>query len=105
MCPNCDIFAQRLRFSSSADYVAFVRRLINEVSKGNLVLVYGDCALEDLADAPPWPAGDTILHEVQCTTCGQFFQLCVNVWNGRNSWEPQSPEEWARESTYYIKLK
>jgi hypothetical protein len=103
MCPNCDAFAERLTFWTPADYVAFVRRLIPQVSTGNLFLIYGDCALDELKDAPPWPTGDRILHELQCAQCGQFFQLHVNVWNGRNGWGPQSAEEWADEKHYYIK--
>ena len=103
MCPNCDVFSEHLTFRTPADYVLFVRRLVVEASEGRLSLVYGDCALEELTDSPPWPTGDVILHELQCTSCGLFFQLCANVWNGRNSWGPQSPEEWARERAYYIK--
>ena len=96
MCPRCEAFAERQRFDTPTDYVAFVRTLIGETSKGCLALIYGNCALDDLKDAPPWPTGDIIYHEFKCTTCGQYFALTVNVWNGRNSWEAQSPEEWAR---------
>jgi hypothetical protein len=103
MCPNFDAYAEQLTFKTPAGYAAFVRRLVTETSDGNLILVYGNCALEELKDAPPWPSGDGILHELQCAKCGQFFQLCINVWNGWNWWEPQSPEQWADERRYYIK--
>lgn len=97
MCPNCDAFTERLTFNTPEDYVSFVRLLVAETSEGRLSLVFGDCALEKLTNSPPWPmgVGDAILHELQCTKCGQFFQLCVNIWNGRNWWKPQSAEEWA----------
>jgi hypothetical protein len=39
--------------------------LIGETSKGCLALIYGNCALDDLKDAPPWPTGDIIYHEFQ----------------------------------------
>jgi hypothetical protein len=97
MCPKCEAFAERLTFRTPADYIAFAGRLIGEMRNGRFTLVYGDCALEALLNAPPWPTGDGILHEVQCSQCGQFFQLFVNVWNGRNLWEPQTAEEWAKE--------
>jgi hypothetical protein len=103
MCLECDSFAERRTFETPADYVAFVWRLVTETNNGKMVLVYGDCALEELKDAPPWPIGDGILHEFQCTACGQLFQLSVNVWNGRNWWEPQSSQQWAEERTRYIK--
>ena len=103
MCLQCEPFAERLNFRAPADYVAFVRRLIAQVSAGHMVVIYGDCALGDLADAPPWPTGDVIVHELQCTQCSQFFHLSVNVSNGRNEWSPQSAEEWANLSSYYIK--
>jgi hypothetical protein len=105
MCPSCDAFAEQRTFKAPADYVAFVRRLITETSSGSLALVYGDCALEELKNAPPWPEGDEddFLHELQCAKCGQLFQLSANVYNGRNLWEPQSPEQWADQRRHYIK--
>ena len=97
MCPNCEAFAERLSFQTPEEYIAFARGILEGTGNGRFVLVYGDCTLEALTDAPPWPTGDGILHEIQCCQCGQFFQLYVNTWNGRNWWEPQSPEEWAKE--------
>jgi len=103
MCPQCKPFAEQLHFRAPADYVAFVRRLIAEVDAARMVVVFDNCALADLANAPPWPTGDVIVHELQCTECGQFFHLSANVWNGRNEWGPQSAEEWADQSRYYTK--
>ena len=79
MCPRCETFAERQRFDTPTDYVAFVRTLIDQTSNGCLALIYGNCALDDLKDAPPWPTGDIIYHEFQCATCGQYFALTVNV--------------------------
>lgn len=103
MCPTCDPFSEPRTFRAPADYVAFARRLTAETSSGKLVLVYGNCALEELDDDSPWPTGDLIIHQLQCVKCGQFFCLHANVWNGRNGWEPQSAEEWADQKHFYIK--
>src|SRR6185312_13426186 len=101
MCSNCQAFSEQLTFRAPADYIAFAQLLISQVNEGRLILIYGDCALEDLKESSPWPAGDVIVHELQCSYCGQFFQLHVNVWNGRNGWGPQSTEEWEDQKHYY----
>jgi len=103
MCADCDELSEPLTFRTPTDYVSFVRQLVTKTSAGKLLLIYGDCALEELNDSPPWPTGDVIRHELQCARCKQLFKLSVNVWNGRNSWGPQNAEDWARESVYYIK--
>jgi hypothetical protein len=92
MCPKCDGFTERLTFATPDEYRAFVRQLIELVNKHNLSLKRADCRLEDLLTAP-WPTGDTILHNFQCAGCGRRFELCVNVWNGRNWWRPERRPE------------
>ena len=73
MCLQCEPFAERLNFRAPADYVAFVRRLIAQVSAGHMVVIYGDCALGDLADAPPWPTGDSSCMSFNARSAASFF--------------------------------
>ena len=86
-CPECDGFVEKRTFRSPADYKDFVRKLIQAVHEGKLLLVRADCPLEDMLN-PEWPMGDVASHDLQCAGCRVLFELCVNVWNGRNWWEP-----------------
>ena len=90
MCPKCNGFTERLTFSTPAEYVAFVRQLVEAVNDDRFLVKRAACPLEALLSAPPWPTGDSIGHDLVCAGCGRGFQLYVNVWNGRNWWEPQS---------------
>jgi hypothetical protein len=64
MCPQCQSFAEKLHFRAPTDYVAFVRRLVAEVRAEHMIVINGDCKLDDLVDAPPWPTGDSIAHKI-----------------------------------------
>jgi hypothetical protein len=94
ICPTCAEFAERLTFASPENYRDFVRRLIDAVNQGKLLLKRADFPLEEMLTGP-WPGGDVISHDLQCAGCGRGFELCVNVWNGRNWWEP---ERWSEKS-------
>lgn len=87
-CRQCFEFSERLTFKTPNDYQNFVRQLITAVDERRLHVVRADFPLEKML-APQWPGGDVIAHVLQCWGCGRSFELCVNVWNGRNSWEPQ----------------
>ena len=88
LCSKCAGFTERLTFATPEEYREFVRQLIALVSQSRFSLLRGDCRSEDLL-TPPWPTGDTITHDFQCVGCGRGFQLCANVWNGRNWWKPE----------------
>jgi hypothetical protein len=95
MCRKCTGFTERLTFASPDEYRDFVRQLIEVVNQGRLFLTRADFPLQEML-TPPWPGGDVISHDLQCAGCGRGFQLCVNVWNGRNWWEP---EPWPEKPT------
>lgn len=88
-CRQCFEFSERLTFATPNDYQNFVRQLITAVDGRQFHVVRADFPLERML-APQWPGGDVIVHVLQCLGCGRSFELCVNVWNGRNWWEPQS---------------
>jgi hypothetical protein len=90
-CRQCFEFSDRLTFASPNDYQSFVRQLITAVDERRFHVVRADFPLERML-APQWPGGDVIVHVLQCWGCGRGFELNVNVWNGRNWWEPKSTE-------------
>ncbi len=92
-CPTCAGFTERFTFSSPEKYRDFIRQLIDAVKQGKLLLQHADHPLDEML-TDPWPGGDIISHDFQCMRCGRGFELFVNVWNGRNGWEPavEAPE-------------
>jgi hypothetical protein len=93
-CLKCEGFTDSRTFASPDAYRDFVQELIDLIDKKRLSLVRADFPLQEMV-VPPWPGGDTIAHELQCRGCGRIFELCVNVWNGRNWWESK---EWPQEA-------
>jgi hypothetical protein len=89
-CRQCFEFSERLTFATPDDYQNFVRQLITAVGERRLRLVRADVALEEML-APTWP-GDSITHILQCWGCERSFELYVDTWHGRSSWELESSE-------------
>ena len=90
-CRQCSEFSERLTFATPNDYQNFVRQLITAVDERRLHVVRADFPLEEMLGSH-WPGGDDIRHVLQCWGCERRFGLYVNVWNGRNWWEPKSTE-------------
>jgi hypothetical protein len=91
-CPKCVGFTERLTFKTPAEYVEFVSQLVVAVNAHRFSVKRADCPLEALLLSPPWPEGqgDGVAHDLVCDGCSREFHLYVNIWNGRNWWEPQS---------------
>ncbi|MGC1869648.1 MAG: hypothetical protein WA700_01710 [Acidobacteriaceae bacterium] len=88
VCETCDELMDRRTFDAPEDYRTFIRLLIEKIREGKLVLMRGDCALEDMLGTS-WPGNaDSFSHDLRCTGCNRVFHLYANVWNGRNWWEP-----------------
>lgn len=87
-CATCDGWMERRVFDAPEDYRAFVRLLIENIHQGKLVMMRADCPLENML-GPSWPGNeDTFTHDLRYARCNRVFHLYVNVWNGRNWWEP-----------------
>ena len=88
VCETCDGLMERRTFETPEDYRNFVRLLIENIQQGKLVMTQGDCPLEEML-GPSWPGNDdSFAHDLRCTVCNRGFHMYVNVWNGRNWWEP-----------------
>jgi hypothetical protein len=87
-CSKCDGFTARRTFADPPEYRDFVRQLIAIVNQGKFSLLRADCPLQEMLK-DPWARGDVVVHDLQCAGCGREFQLCVNVWNGRDWWQPE----------------
>ena len=77
-------------FDKPREYLEFARQLIGLVRAGAFTLCESSCTLEDLF-SPEWP-GDLVEHNLECNTCGRFFQLFADTYRGHAGWGISGPQ-------------
>ena len=84
LCRKCDGFSERFNIPNLREYQNIVRKLIDTVNQGNLLLVRASCPLLDMlqTDIP----GDVVSHDFQCGACARMFHLTADTYHGHASW-------------------
>jgi hypothetical protein len=80
-CRKGMLFRQPHSDRRSRKYGAFELRAFQPgyyCESGKLLLKRADFPLDEML-TDPWPGGDDIAHDLQCTRCGRGFELYVNV--------------------------
>lgn len=81
MCDKCDGFIETIQIRHPYEYFNLIEQVKIIIEEGTLVLVEGNCNLEDIKKGSPFP-DDILYHSFKCTKCSQRFSLSVETYHG-----------------------
>ncbi|EPD53697.1 hypothetical protein HMPREF1210_00590 [Paenisporosarcina sp. HGH0030] len=82
-CLNCEGFNEKIPITSPYQYFNLLNQLKAIISQGTLVLIEGNCDINDLKSGGTWP-NDNIYHTFQCEKCTRKYQLSIETYHGSN---------------------
>lgn len=81
MCVRCDSISEKIEIKYPYQLYDLVKQLKDILVEDTLVLLEGNCNLDDIQEKKPWP-DDVISLCFQCTHCNRTFSLEVETYHG-----------------------
>jgi hypothetical protein len=80
-CLNCDGFNEKISITSPYEYFNLLDQLKTIISQGTLVLIDGNCNINELKSGMAFP-NDYMYHTFKCEKCRRKYQLSVESYHG-----------------------
>jgi hypothetical protein len=80
-CFQCEGFNEKITIKYPYEYFNLVEQLKEILEQRTLLLLDGNCDLNDLKSGNPYP-NDYIYHIFKCSKCNSKYKLAVETYHG-----------------------